>query len=95
MTETFKDALMLSNKTYFLEEITKHKNEKRLLKKENQIYREKITMLERSQAAADIGGQESGGDAKAGAAKDTRLKMGDKAHSASLNATSAKSASLT
>ena len=29
VTETFKDALMLSNKTYFLEEMTKQKNEKR------------------------------------------------------------------
>ena len=34
VTETFKDALMLSNKTYFLEEITKQKAEKKKLKKE-------------------------------------------------------------
>lgn len=40
VTETFKDALMLSNKTYFLEEVTKHKTEKKNLKKEIEVLRE-------------------------------------------------------
>lgn len=31
MTETFKDALLLSNKTYFLEEVNKQKTEKKKL----------------------------------------------------------------
>ena len=31
MTETFKDALLLSNKTYFLEEGNKQKTEKKKL----------------------------------------------------------------
>lgn len=31
VTETFKDALLLSNKTYFLEEVNKQKTEKKRL----------------------------------------------------------------
>ena len=31
VTETFKDALLLSNKTYFLEEVNKQKTEKKKL----------------------------------------------------------------
>jgi len=73
VTETFKDALMLSNKTYFLEEITKHKNEKRLLKKENQIYREKITMLELDREESGVRRKDSTSDAKSAALKDRRL----------------------
>ena len=34
VTEVFKDALMLSNKTYFLEQVHKHKLEKKAIKKE-------------------------------------------------------------
>lgn len=37
---------MLSNKTYFLEEMTKQKNEKRSLKKELQVWQDKVAMLE-------------------------------------------------
>lgn len=40
-TETFKDALMLSNKTYFLEEVTKHKQEKKALKRELAVLKDK------------------------------------------------------
>ena len=46
VTETFKDALMLSNKTYFLEEMTKQKNEKRQLKKELTVWQSKVAMLQ-------------------------------------------------
>jgi len=34
MTETFKEALLLSNKTYFLEEMSKQKTIQKSLRKE-------------------------------------------------------------
>lgn len=42
VTETFKDALMLSNKTYFLEEVSKHKLIAKEAKRELNIYKEKL-----------------------------------------------------
>ena len=48
VTETFKDALMLSNKTYFLEEITKQKAEKKKLKKEVENYKEQVRLNEKT-----------------------------------------------
>ena len=42
VTETFKDALMLSNKTYFLEEVSKHKLIAKEAKRELSIYKEKL-----------------------------------------------------
>jgi hypothetical protein len=46
VTEVFKDALMLSNKTYFLEQVTKHKLEKKAVKKELNITIEKYKLME-------------------------------------------------
>ena len=37
---------MLSNKTYFLEEVTKHKTEKKNLKRENEVLKKKSSILE-------------------------------------------------
>lgn len=48
VTEVFKDALMLSNKTYFLEQVHKHKLEKKSLKKDLQIVKDKLKLLELS-----------------------------------------------
>ena len=42
MTETFKDALRLSNKTYFLEQVDKLKNEKNQLKRKMNVIEEKL-----------------------------------------------------
>lgn len=47
VTETFKEALMLSNKTYFLEEMHKQKFEKKKLKNEIDIQQDKIGVLEK------------------------------------------------
>ena len=41
MTETFKEALMLSNKTYFLEEMSKQKGIQKSLRKELQLMKDK------------------------------------------------------
>ena len=46
VTEIFKDALMLSNKTYFLEQVHKHKLEKKAVKKDLNIYKDKYRLLE-------------------------------------------------
>jgi|TARA_B110000285_G_scaffold3329_1_gene3489 hypothetical protein len=46
VTETFKDALLLSNKTYFLEEMSKHKLIAKEAKKESKIYKQKLEILE-------------------------------------------------
>ena len=46
VTEIFKDALMLSNKTYFLEQVHKHKLEKKAVKKDLNIYKDKFRLLE-------------------------------------------------
>lgn len=46
MTDTFKDALKLSNKTYFLEEMTKRKNEKKNLKMELRVLRDKARLAD-------------------------------------------------
>lgn len=43
MTETFKEALLLSNKTYFLEEMSKQKIIQKNLKKEVQVFKDKFT----------------------------------------------------
>ena len=40
VTETLKEALMLSNKTYFLEQVRKHKQENRALKRELAVLKE-------------------------------------------------------
>ena len=48
MTETFKDALMLSNKTYFLEEVNKHKLEKKKLQHDVKIAHEKIRIMQKT-----------------------------------------------
>lgn len=48
VTEVFKDALMLSNKTYFLEQVNKQKNEKKAAKKELVVIREKYKLMEAS-----------------------------------------------
>ena len=41
VSETFKEALKFSNKTYFLEEMTKSNSEKNILKKELKVVKEK------------------------------------------------------
>ena len=46
MTETFKEALMLSNKTYFLEAMSKQKAIKKGLKKDLEVYSNKVKVLE-------------------------------------------------
>lgn len=46
VTETFKDALMLSNKTYFLEEITKQKQEKKQLKRELAVLKDTVRLTD-------------------------------------------------
>jgi hypothetical protein len=46
MTETFKEALMLSNKTYFLEAMSKQKAIKKGLKKDLEVYGNKVKVLE-------------------------------------------------
>ena len=46
VTEVFKDALMLSNKTYFLEQVNKHKLEKKAVKKELNITIDKYKLME-------------------------------------------------
>ena len=45
MTETFKEALLLSNKTYFLEEMSKQKLKGKNLKKEVDVQNQKIKLL--------------------------------------------------
>ena len=45
MTETFKEALLLSNKTYFLEEMSKQKLLRKNLKKEVDVQSQKIQLL--------------------------------------------------
>ena len=40
VTETLKEALMLSNKTFFLEQVRKHKQENRALKRELAVLKE-------------------------------------------------------
>ena len=42
LTETFKEALRLSNKTYFLEEVGKLKNETNKLKNNIRVLQEKL-----------------------------------------------------
>lgn len=46
MTETFKEALMLSNKTYFLEEMSKQKSIQKDLKNKLAVSQEKIKTLQ-------------------------------------------------
>lgn len=46
ITETFREALMLSNKTYFLEEMSKQKGIQKELKKEVNVYKERIKTQE-------------------------------------------------
>jgi hypothetical protein len=46
MTETFKEALMLSNKTYFLEAMSKQKAIKKGLKKDLEVYGHKVKVLD-------------------------------------------------
>jgi len=41
MTETFKEALLLSNKTYFLEEMSKQKIIHKNLRKEVSVFKDK------------------------------------------------------
>ena len=48
MTETFKEALLLSNKTYFLEEMSKQKLIRKGLKKEVDVQSRRITLLAES-----------------------------------------------
>lgn len=47
MTETFKDALLLSNKTYFLEELNKQKTEKKKLVQDAAVAEEQASILRR------------------------------------------------
>ena len=44
ITETFNEALKLSNKTYFLEEVNKLKHEKVMLKKKIKFTEEKLAI---------------------------------------------------
>ena len=46
ITETFKEALILSNKTYFLEEMSKQKGIQKDLRKEIIVYKERIKTQE-------------------------------------------------
>ena len=46
ITETFREALILSNKTYFLEEMSKQKGIQKDLRKEIAVYKERIKTQE-------------------------------------------------
>jgi hypothetical protein len=46
MTETFKEALMLSNKTYFLEAMSKQRAINKSLKKNLEVNGNKVRVLE-------------------------------------------------
>ena len=47
VTDTFKDALLLSNKTYFLEELNKQKTEKKKLVQDATVAEEQASILQR------------------------------------------------
>ena len=44
ITDTFNEALKLSNKTYFLEEVDKLKNEKAIMKHNVKVMEEKVSI---------------------------------------------------
>ena len=54
MTETFKEALMLSNKTYFLEAMSKQKAIKKNLKKDLGVYENKVKVLQNTIKSLEI-----------------------------------------
>ena len=54
MTETFKDALRLSNKTYFLEQVDKLKNEKNQLKRKMNVIEEKLKIQDQVMEKNDM-----------------------------------------
>lgn len=54
ITDTFNEALKLSNKTYFLEEVDKLKNEKAMLKKKIKFTEEKLAIHEGLMERNDI-----------------------------------------
>ena len=54
MTETFKEALRLSNKTYFLEQVDKLKNEKTQMKKKMDVIEEKLKIQDQVMEKSDL-----------------------------------------